>query len=54
MITRDDTKGIDNLKKYLQKQFQTKVLGSLNYFLGIKVGGQVQEEDSFVTEQICT
>ena len=27
-----DDKGIDNLKKYLQKYFQTKNLGSLKYF----------------------
>jgi len=32
-----DTKGIDILKKYLQKQLQTKDLGSLKYFLGTEV-----------------
>ena len=37
MITGDDTEGIDSLKKHLQKQFQTKDLTSLKYFLGIKV-----------------
>ena len=37
VITWDDTKGNDNLKKYLQKHFQTKDLGSLKYFLGIKM-----------------
>jgi len=37
VITRNDTKEIDSLKKYLQKQFQTKNLGSLKYFLGIEV-----------------
>ena len=28
---------IDSLKKYLQKQFQTKNIGFLKYFLGIEV-----------------
>jgi len=37
VIIRDDTKGIDSLKKYLQKHFQTKDLGSLEYFLGVEV-----------------
>jgi len=37
VITGDDTKGIDSLKKYLQKYFQTKNLESLKYFLGIEV-----------------
>ena len=29
LITRDDMKGVDSLKKYLQKHFQIKDLGSL-------------------------
>ena len=37
VITRDDAKGIDSLKKYLQKLFQIKDPGSLKYFLGIEV-----------------
>jgi len=37
VITGDDTKGIDSLKKHLQQHFQTKDLGFLKYFLGIKV-----------------
>ena len=37
VITRDNTKMNDNLKKYLQKHFQIKDLGSLKYFLGIAV-----------------
>jgi len=37
VITGDDTKGIDSLKKYLQKYFQTKNPGSMKYFLGIKM-----------------
>ena len=36
VVTRDVTKGIDNLKKYLQKHFQTKDFGFLKYFLGIE------------------
>jgi len=36
-ITGDDTTGIDSLKKYLRKHFQTNDLGSLEYFLGIEV-----------------
>ena len=34
VITENDMKGIDSLKKYLQ---QTKDLGSLKYFLDIEV-----------------
>jgi len=37
VITGDNTKGINSLKKYLQKHFQTKNLGFLKYFLGIEV-----------------
>ena len=37
VITRDDTKWIDILKKYLQKHFQTKNLESFKYFLGVEV-----------------
>jgi len=48
VITRDDTKGIDSLKKYLQKHFQTKYPGSLKYFLDIEVAY------SSVTEKVCT
>ena len=36
VITRNNTKGIDSMK-YLQKHVQTKNLGSLKYFLDIKV-----------------
>ena len=36
VITGDDTKRIDNLKKYLQKHFWIKDLRSLKYFLGIE------------------
>ena len=35
VITRDDIEGIDSMKKYLQKHFQIKDFGSLNYFLGL-------------------
>ena len=37
VITKDDTKEIDSMKKYLQKHFQNKNLGSLKYFLSIEV-----------------
>jgi len=37
LITGDDTKGIDRVKKYIQKQFQNKDLRSLKYFLDIEV-----------------
>ena len=37
IITGDDKKGIDDLKRYLQNSFQTKDLGKLRYFLGIEV-----------------
>ena len=37
IITGDDKKGIDDLKRYLQNSFWTKDLGTLHYFLGIEV-----------------
>ena len=37
IITGEDKKGIDDLKRYLQNSFQTKDLGKLRYFLGIEV-----------------
>ena len=37
VITRSDNKGTDNLKIFLQSQFQTKDMGALKYFLGIEV-----------------
>ncbi|RZC29576.1 putative LRR receptor-like serine/threonine-protein kinase isoform B [Glycine soja] len=37
VITRSDNKGTDNLKSFLQTQFQTIDLGALKYFLGIEV-----------------
>lgn len=37
VITRSDSKGIGNLKIFLQYQFQTKELGALKYFLDIEV-----------------
>jgi len=36
VITRNNSKGIDDLKSFLQSQFQTKDLGALKY-LGIEV-----------------
>ena len=50
-IVIDNTKGIDSLKKYLQKHFQTKDLGSLKYFLGIEMAKS--KKDSSVTEKVC-
>ena len=37
IITGDNKKGIDDLKRYLQNSFRTKDLGKLRYFLGIEV-----------------
>ena len=37
IITGDDKKGIDDLKRYLQNSFRTKDLDKLRYFLGIEV-----------------
>jgi len=39
---------IDSLKKYLQKQFQTKNIGFLKYFLGIEV---VRSKKSIILSQ---
>ena len=37
IITSDDKKNIDDLKRYLQNSLWTKDLGKLHYFLGIEV-----------------
>ena len=37
IVTCDDNKEILGLKVYLAKKFEIKGLGSLGYFLGIKV-----------------
>lgn len=37
VITRDDHRGIRDLKSHLFQHFQTKDLGQLKYFLGIEV-----------------
>jgi hypothetical protein len=37
IITGDDTVGIHNLQNFLCQQFEMKDLGSLSYFLGLKV-----------------
>jgi hypothetical protein len=37
IITSDNQKGIDDLKLFLHRQFHTKDLGKLRYFLGIEV-----------------
>ena len=45
MIIGDNTKGIDSLKKYLQKNFQTKNLESPKYFLDIEVARFVRQKN---------
>lgn len=37
IITGDDTKGITQLKHFLQSSFRMKDLGALTYFLGLEV-----------------
>ena len=37
VITGSDSKGISSLKSILHNQFHTKDLGTLKYFLGVKV-----------------
>jgi len=48
VITGSDQHGITKLKQYLCRQFQTKDLGKLRYFLGIKVA---QSKDGVVISQ---
>ncbi|KAL9264448.1 Retrovirus-related Pol polyprotein from transposon RE1-like protein, partial [Drosera capensis] len=49
IITGDDSEGIVRLKQYLHKQFQTKDLGRLRYFLGIEVARTLQ--DIFISQR---
>ena len=51
IITGDDKKGIDDLKRYLQNSFQTKGLGKLCYFLGIEVARS--KEGIILSQKIC-
>ena len=37
IITCDDRQGIQDLNHFLDRQFEMKYLGSLNYFLGLEV-----------------
>jgi len=37
VIIRNDPKGTDSIKNYVQKHFQIKNLGSLKYFLGTEM-----------------
>lgn len=43
IITGDHTHGIEELKTFLQGQFQTKDFGELRYFLGLRLSGQRRE-----------
>ncbi|KAL9252702.1 Retrovirus-related Pol polyprotein from transposon RE1-like protein, partial [Drosera capensis] len=49
IITGDDYEGIVRLKQYLHKQFQTKDLGRLRYFLGIEVARTLK--DIFISQR---
>ena len=44
IITSNDTQDIEELKTFLQRQFNTKDLGRLRYFLGIEVAQSILEE----------
>ena len=44
IITSNDTQDIEELKAFLQGQFNTKDLGRLRYFLGIEVARSILEE----------
>ena len=37
IITRVDLSGIQELKNFLNQQFEIKDLGRLNYFLGLEI-----------------
>ena len=37
LIVSNDVKAVENLKVFLDKKFKLKDLGSLKYFLGLKV-----------------
>ena len=49
IITSDDKKGIDDLKRYLQNSFRTKDMGKLRYFLGIEIAQS--KEDISLSER---
>ena len=51
IITSDDKKGIDDLKRYFQNSFRTKDLGKLCYFLGIEVAQS--KEGIILSQKIC-
>jgi len=53
VIIRNDTKGIDSIKNYLQKHFQIKHLESLKYFLGTEMA-RYKKGIFFVTEKVYT
>ena len=52
VITDSDNLNISKLKNFLQATFQTKDLGVLCYFLGIKIAQN--KKDILVTMKICS
>ncbi|GKV37454.1 hypothetical protein SLEP1_g45485 [Rubroshorea leprosula] len=49
IITQDDASGIDELKQFLSHKFEMKDLGSLSYFLGLKV---TSSDDGYLLSQV--
>ena len=50
-ITGDDSHGINELKLYMQKKFQTKDLRQLQYFSNID--SKIEERDLSLSMKIC-
>lgn len=51
IITRNDEKGIESLKKLLVREFEIKDLAQLRYFLDMEVGQT--KKGIVVTQKIC-